>query len=347
MSDKNQISVSRQIASEACAWVAQLDSGDLSEADLAALREWMSRSPAHAREIRAVAAFSGQLSVLTEMAEPMADAIAERHERRATRPGLCRTGPLIAAAMAAAVIMIGAALVPGFFAPDVPSTVYRTAVGEYRTIELEDGATVILNTDSEIAATYTKQAREITLMRGEALFTAPRDPDRPFRVYAGGAVAEAIGTSFIVRLREAVTELSVVEGVVAFAGAAPDLSPDETATANAKVILQAGQTMTSNVIDTLAAAPPVMSEREMQRKLSWTEGLFDFSGTPLNEVVEEFNRHNRLRIEIADAELQALKFGGIFRTSDIDLLLEALEGLGVEADRKQPGLIRLQKAQDD
>ena len=75
----------------------------------------------------------------------------------------------------------------------------------------------------------------------------------------------------------------------------------------------------------VAEAVQVISEDELRRKLSWQEGLLDFTDTPLGEVVSEVNRYNIIQVVITDPALSELKFGGIFRTKDTELLMEALE----------------------
>ena len=75
---------SSSVESEALAWIAQLDGDNVSEKDLAAFREWVNRSPAHAREIRELNSFWGELNVLTDMVDPIAeaDAISRQLRRR-------------------------------------------------------------------------------------------------------------------------------------------------------------------------------------------------------------------------------------------------------------------------
>ncbi|GAB4520458.1 MAG: FecR domain-containing protein [Amphiplicatus sp.] len=363
MVDRPKLTADSEITAEACAWVAQIESGDLSPADLLALREWINRSPAHAREIRTVAALSGQLSVLTEMAEAhdAAAAIDSRLRRSAWR----RTSPALAALglwIAVATGLIVMLFVRGGSLQE--PLVYATGVGEYRAAALEDGSVVRLNTDSRIEVDYQEARRRIRLVAGEALFEVASEPDRPFVVLSGDAAAEAVGTSFAVRLRDGAAELAVIEGAVAFykvlaspakgPGSRRDAPPaqdaDRTRTPPA-VIVRAGQTLLSSALPDDAgapapAAPLAISPRELQRRLSWTEGLFDFSETPLEDVVAEIARHNRVRIEFADDELRSLKFGGIFRTGDLDALLEALERLGVEVERAGEDRIVLRKADD-
>ncbi len=94
------------IRTEACAWIAQLESGDLKPADVDAFREWIQRSPRHASEIRQLARLSGDLNVLTDMAAPLQE--AARHYRAITRSGPARWRPALpwAAALSAAFFLV-------------------------------------------------------------------------------------------------------------------------------------------------------------------------------------------------------------------------------------------------
>ena len=337
--------------------MAQLETGHLSASDIAALREWMARSPQHAREIKEIAAHSGDLSLLTDMAEPMAAAIGSGLRR----PAWPLRAPRLAFSFGAVAVM-AFALVLSVMAINPTSTdpaIYKTAIGEIQSIELADGTIVKLNTASQIEIDFTKKQRRVRLVSGEALFDVAHNPTRPFKVYAGETVSEAIGTSFVVRLRDAVTELAVVEGVVAFSKLAQSALPEAneatpeavTSATEPRVIVKAGNVLTSKQIRDVEIANaivelPVIETREIQRKLSWTEGLFDFSQTPLDEVVAEITRHHDVSIEIVDPDLRALKFGGMFRTGDVDSLLEALEDLGLVVEYASNDVILLHKAED-
>jgi transmembrane sensor len=362
MNEKTKIPADKEIVGEACAWLAQIESGSLSGADMAALREWISRSPAHAREIRAVAELSGSLSVLSELTTPLAAASGAASSLRKSKPLRAFAAPALAALaiFAVAAVMFIAWRQPGGSAPEI----YRTAIGEYRSLDLTDGTVVKLNTNTQIEVDYSKDERRVRLVNGEALVDVAKNPDRPFIVYSDAAVAEAVGTSFALRLRDQITELSVVEGAVAFfrlpetIDAATDQARQNAAKnaellqKQARVILRAGQSLTSDDIpakgDVLDGAEiPVITQRDIQRRLSWTEGLLDFSQTPLREVVTEVTRHNDVSIEIADPALEDVKLGGIFRTGDVEPLLEALEGLGIDVERRSDGVILLHTAKTD
>jgi len=56
---------------------------------------------------------------------------------------------------------------------------YTTQVGEQRVLQLPDGSTVQLNTQSRVKIDFSTSKRQIWLSRGEALFSVSRDPRRP------------------------------------------------------------------------------------------------------------------------------------------------------------------------
>jgi transmembrane sensor len=93
--------------------------------------------------------------------------------------------------------------------------VLTTAIGEQRAVRLSDHSIVHLNTDSRVEVRFTDAAREVNLVRGEALFSVERDVNRPFRVHTGSIQVEALGTQFNVKRRISDTIVSVVEGRVA------------------------------------------------------------------------------------------------------------------------------------
>ena len=329
----------REVLAEASAWVAQLETGDMTSADLAALREWMGRSPVHQAELTALARLSSDLGDLSFSMDAVEASLSKRSRAFSHRSPVLR----MAAGGLAALTLLAVSVI--FFAgrgvEPIYVAEYATVVGETRLVTLPDGSTITLNTDTEISVSYRPTARDITLASGEALFDVVRDPARPFAVATEDAVSVALGTKFVVRRTGAETLLSVVDGVVAFrradeARAAPGgLDAIDRA---ADLVLRVGETVRST--DVFAEEP---TEREtiadigsdvIARQLSWTEGLFEFSETPLQEVVAELERHNAVRITIADDELKSLRMGGIFRTSDVDLVLEAFEGLGIEVERQ-------------
>ena len=353
-----------EITAEACSWIAQLETGDLTPEDFAAFREWMQRSPCHAQEIRKLAHLADDLNILTEMAGPLEDAnrhFSEIVARRRT-PAWRRPAALIASIAALAMIGVGAGLYLTRETPNESALLVATAIGDYQETTLPDGSIIELNSDTQIEIDFERDQRLVRLLRGEAYFEVAEDPDRPFVVIAKDKYVMAVGTAFAIRVFDLKDDLevTVTEGRVAVSDADvptldyalasvrldKPLSPSGSGESAAPLLfLKAGQNVI--VSDRPTVAPIVeMSDRDMQRKLSWQEGLFDFSETPLIEVIQEVSRHTSMRIEITDPDLRQLKFGGVFRTGETSALLHALESsFHVEVEHVDDNHVRLKQRQ--
>src|SRR6185437_16489569 len=98
---------------------------------------------------------------------------------------------------AAAVVLVG--LTAWLTSPFSPTQVIATGVGEQRTVKLQDNSVVELNAQSRIEVRFTRTAREVRLVDGEALFSVEHDmerPTRPFTVVADNIELKALGTQF-------------------------------------------------------------------------------------------------------------------------------------------------------
>lgn len=352
----------RTIEAEAAAWIAQLDGTGPSQQDLAALREWMGRSPQHRAALERLAAVWDDLNILTQLAVPLpgrvaADepALAGRYWSHVFRP----VAALVAGAALVVAVIIGGS--PWRNAPEVADvadnvaaiaasqgTSYTTAVGMQRTIELADGSRVLLNTDSEVEIELGIATREIRLLKGEALFEVARDPGRPFLVYAGNGLVRAVGTAFSVYLRnENSVSVTVTEGEVELAAmpepASSDLARDTGLESPAPLAtLKAGQVATfGHKVESIQ----FLALNEIERQLSWRDGMLRFDGEPLSHVVAEVSRYTTQKIVILDPGLADLRIGGYFKVGETEAMFEALEtSFGVHAERIGGNLVHLSAA---
>lgn len=195
---------------------------------------------------------------------------------------------------------------------------YATEIGEQRSVLLDDGSLVMLNTDSQIEVKYSDHRRFVRLVRGEALFKVAHERERPFDVDTGNAVVRAVGTQFNVDRRAHRTTVSVVEGKVQVI-AEPAENPALPAPGGAPV-------QESSETEILAAAQRVvLTESGMGRPESianlapvtaWTQRQLVFENQSLGEVAEEFNRYNRQHILIQSAQLRAQQVTGVFQAND-------------------------------
>jgi transmembrane sensor len=207
----------------------------------------------------------------------------------------------------AATLIIGIAS-PVWFVLTSPQQ-FKTKFGEERSILLDDGSRVTLNTASTIEVELGKRHRLVRLVEGEALFDVAHDAGRPFDVRAGSAVLRAVGTQFNVDLRPSQTTVTVVEGRVQVASettrgtVAPPPDAPILGAADRLVITPAGLGTPIHGANIAAAT-------------SWTQHQLVFEHRPLIEVAAEFNRYNRDKVMIEGAELEQQEVTGVFQSND-------------------------------
>lgn len=180
---------------QAVAWIARLDAG-AQEQDLQDLRNWLAQDPEHLRLLMEYARLWDRMSLLEELSTIFSR--AEFAEGAATHASQRRWLPL---AMAATLLL---AIGLWWFGSDTGQEgatetfrrSYDTLAGQQLKIDLEDGSSIVLNTRSHLDVEYDASARRIRLEDGEGLFQVAHDEKRPFQVYAGDRVIEAVGTAF-------------------------------------------------------------------------------------------------------------------------------------------------------
>ena len=226
----------KAIEEEAVNWLIKLDSeSSPSRQDLRELTEWLSRSPAHQQELKSLNAFWGN-QVLTELMVPLGKSSQSSLsslfiglKRRWQYSGLViKTSVTAAIATATLAITFSLLLLP---APiDSTNGLYVTAVGQQQSLQLADGSTVQLNTNSQVKVEYNQGYRNIHLLQGQAYFEVAKDPEHPFRVYAGNGRVQALGTAFTLYLQDSSLNVLVTEGKVALAAMGSVESNDASST---------------------------------------------------------------------------------------------------------------------
>jgi transmembrane sensor len=200
---------------------------------------------------------------------------------------------------------------------------YETGIGVREKVELPDGTTVDLNTNTALNARISGSRRDIMLARGEALFHVAHDSKRPFYVLAGGTVVRAVGTAFSVRIRDADhVDVLVAEGRVAVGAPGTEANfenPSLLASAP-KVSASEAATVRRNSVVVRSVA-----QEDVTRKLAWTAGHLDFQGETLDDAVQEFNRYNQRQITIADPSIVKMQVGGRFSTTDLESFIAVLQ----------------------
>jgi len=226
------------------------------------------------------------------------------------------------------------------------SGTYRTAIGEQRVVELADRSRIALDSKTNLRVRYTDDARIIELAKGQAQFTVAKDPQRPFRVEAGGATIVAIGTSFTVEYVDQEMSVALLEGRVAVNIAS---SPPDSSSVGAGETSRAAPSVRTTELKTGEAMrvradgqATVIANADLEAATAWRQGKIIFRGVPLGEAVRRLNRYSRFQLEIEDPRLAELVVSGVFEAGDTPAFAEALRSyLPVTADYTEPEVVRL------
>lgn len=224
-----------------------------------------------------------------------------------------RRAGVIAASLAAAGVLAAIGL---WWRQNRP-TVYATAVGEERTLTLPDSSTVVLDARSRIQVRFTKSARLVRLVRGQALFRVIHNASRPFVVTTEDATIRDVGTQFDVKYDGAATVVTVLEGRVAAStslgdsSASPDGAHDVLVSAGEQVRLEQHL-----MLQPVSVNPSIVT--------AWVQGKLVFNDTPLSEVIAAFNRYNLRPLIVEDPQLLGLHVSGTFATTNSAQVVEFL-----------------------
>ncbi|MEJ0037904.1 MAG: FecR domain-containing protein [Gammaproteobacteria bacterium] len=294
---------------EAAAWFARLRADDVMERDKAAFQSWLATDARHRAAYERLervwsvsATFAGDASVGRAVHEHAHRAGAQQGETSPKRRARAWAYGSAAAA-ALAICAVGTlTLAPHFAGRD-----YSTRVGEQRTIALDDGSRLTLNTDTKLNVRYARGTRLVRLARGEAYFRVAKDSNRPFLVDTGQGTVRAVGTEFDVYRGETDVTVTLVEGKVLVG--------------EREVPLIAGQRIVLNGARDAAAAEPAAIEKST----SWLSGRVIFDNEPLRSAAAELNRYSQTKVLI-NGTAGDLRITGVFLTDHNQTFVSAVQG---------------------
>lgn len=201
-------------------------------------------------------------------------------------------------------------------APVTATTTYQTARAEHKNLVLDDGSVINLGARSIINVNYDALRRQITLVRGEAVFSVTKDKDRPFIVQTGKGTVTAIGTKFNILANAGNVTVTVLEGIV-------EVNPYLGKESSAKAALprvKAGKSVSYANNGSISQ----IVESNIEAAISWEKGLLVRVDTPLSSVIEDVNRYSPREIIIGDNSLGDIRFTGTVLSNGIDNWLRGL-----------------------
>jgi transmembrane sensor len=293
-------------------------SGEATQAERERVDAWVAAEPSRAAMVDALRSALGRdrresawdidaaWQRVRERIEGDTGTAAPVRERGSWVPALRRAAVLAAVLIGGLAVwrMVGAerAVPAGAFAAVV------TVAGQRDTVALPDGSTVILAPSSRLAALAVGDTVRAFELSGEAYFSVEPDPDRPFRVRSGEATTEVVGTRFTVRARDgAPVTVAVRDGRVS-------LSNGPSA-----ITLLAGQAGRVT-----ADRAPELLEGDNEAWLAWLDGVLEFDGDRLGDVVAELSRWFGRDVSLADPLLGDRRVTGRFVTTTPEHALAAL-----------------------
>lgn len=328
-SKRQQSVLEAQRLEQACEWIARIDR-ELQTEEQQALQQWLAASALNQQTLFEVAKLWDKMDALSRLSDLFPAVEPKISQQRRPVMGLAM------AASAAAVMLLGALFYRGDLnlqSADPASAVvameatYQTRVGENNTIELPDKSKLVLNTNSFVVVRYSAGARVIELQRGEINIDVAHDTARPLSVIAGGKIIQAVGTAFNVDLRQDHVELIVTDGKVLVGSNAGVDTPTPEALAkllpHTSLAISKGERVD---LDPRGQAPEQVQKIdavEMAASLSWRSGNLIFRGENLQDALAEISRYTDIQFELADdAKLKQIHVAGMFKTGDVNGLLE-------------------------
>jgi transmembrane sensor len=292
---------------EACAWIVRLHGAHRTPELEAGFRRWLEANPDNAAEFERVTA-------VWESAPHASIAGLPRIVHR-ERPA---PNPRRFAVAATLLIFVGAAAFLGYRLQQDPE--YVTSIGEQRTVPLDDGSRIALNSNSRVQIEFTTEKRIVRLLQGEAFFEVAHNKERPFVVIAGENEVTAVGTAFEVRYEPDHIDVTLVEGKVNVTSTAePPGARSRVSSSKSGLgkLTSSGYAMTAGERVRIAkGAPAKVDAPRLDAVTAWRRGEVMLDDTPLPDAVAEMNRYSKNPLIIDGNSIATLRVSGIYHTGD-------------------------------
>ena len=186
--------------------------------------------------------------------------------------------------------------------------------GTYAVV-LPDHSLVYLNSASSLKypTTFRPLSPRVVELTGEAYFVVKHDPARPFRVFVGNKMVEALGTVFDVNAYadEPVLKATLLEGSIK--------ASDE----NDSVLLRPGQQVQMN-----PGGLKLLERVDTENVVAWKNGDFIFNATPIDEVMRQLGRWYNVSVTYDTAGADGGFTAAISRSRPASEVLQALKESG-------------------
>jgi transmembrane sensor len=220
--------------------------------------------------------------------------------------------------------------------------IYQTKIGEQKKVNLVDGSSLILDTQTTVIEKFSNTVRLVILERGRAKFDVASDEHRPFIVKAGNGSIAALGTEFVVKKSREQVFVTLIEGRV-------EVTPLLTGKGlTGKGLKEKGLLSTRDPVDRsgIGDSPEITNKIQLSvgqqvsytdqgvsltkdvdllSETSWQDGRLVFSDYTLAQVVDELNRYSKNKIILGDQSLAQRRVTGVFKAGETQKAIRALQ----------------------
>lgn len=283
-------------------WCVRLHFEDCTDADRAEFLRWYHADPEHAAEY-------AKMCRIWQVSEQLPASVPAPSEGRSRR----RSAPLLARA-AVLVLAVGGAWGAAWSWGMVPGSVrYFMAEEARRQVRLPDHSQVELNQRTGMLYLGFRDRRQVVLRDGEAYFDVQRDVDKPFVISTDNASVRVTGTHFNVWTAQVQTTVSVAEGTVLVSRSEDGDGRNQGAelTAGMQAVVSEGRMLQLKRIDP-------------SRSTAWRNGKLMLDDISLRDAIPQINRYLKVPLQLDGNEVGELRFGGIYDTTDLSQLINAL-----------------------
>jgi transmembrane sensor len=225
---------------------------------------------------------------------------------------------------------------------------YVTAIGEQRTVPLDDGSRIALNSNSKVKIEFTKSRRTVRLLRGEAFFEVAHNQEHPFVVIAGDNQVTAVGTAFEVRYEPDHIDVTLVEGKVNVTSIAEPLefpASVSSSLSGSSKLSSSGYAMTAGErLRVAKGGPAKIDAPRVDAVTAWRRGEVMLDDMPLTDAIAEMNRYSKAALVIDEGRIATLHVSGIYHTGDSEGFAQTVAQLYGLQVTQEGGQIHLRTA---
>lgn len=290
------VQIPSHLIAEAAEWLVEIQEGQLNAEQQQKFEQWKNQSAEHQRAWQQAEQLQRYLNDVTD---DVGEQIFDDHQHKKFN------GKFLSIILLTA----GTAITAYYAQQQAWLADQRTAYGEQRSVILEDGSKLILNSKTAIDIDFSATERNIKLHYGEIFIQTAKDQQqrpRLFKVLNQDGSILALGTQFNVAQQENQTQVAVLEHAVLIenkSGQKYQLSAGEQTQFDKQHI---GTNYAINTLD-----------------FAWHHHLIVADRISLTQFSQQIEKHYGYSVEV-DSALKDLIISGTYPSNDLDTLINSL-----------------------